>query len=292
MITTERAEPDSDLQLTCNMAIALTGSDELACPDVGSDNAHKVDSAEEISAPITGLEISFGNIDIHKDAASDCEPFPDYYESCRYFDECDGRIEDFVDKEQEEAYNLAIAKVVEEVIRFKEIDASIVSLPSYVDNKARDVEKATLPVTSDGKPEKYLEDDAKADPEVGNEGSDNEDQPRVFNELGQLLSDPELKPKIKARFTAMANMILSINVRLFYTPTAPEEVKLFLRENDAIAAKELAVEIVKYLAKVDEQLQEYIDVANRVVYMLSVLAQDSSASPYVTFHRMAQVVIK
>jgi hypothetical protein len=269
---------------------------------VAADNTtytgdHEPHAPVNDTEPITEIETSTANMNINNDDydSSEREPFPDYYESCRDFDEGDGHIQRMY-REQEEAYNLAIAKVVEEVIRFREVDTNIARLPSFVNRMSSHpkVEDTTaLSKTSYQNLEcaEVEERNAGPNPEALSEEIENK-APAILHELGDLLSNPGLKPRIKERFTAMTNMVVYMSILLFHTPTVSGELKLLVARGDAIAAKRLAEEIFNYLAKLEQQVRELVCTANSVAYILSVLAQDQSVSVYVTFRRMVQVVTR
>lgn len=252
-----------------------------------------VDNSTE---PITKVETSIANMNLDGDYdSSKCEPFPDYYESCRDFDEGGGHIERMY-REQEEAYNLAISKAIDEVIRFREVDTNITRLPSFADNLSSDLkdeETTALLKTSGQNPECTEVEEHKIGPDSEALGEEIEIKaPTIIDDLGDLLSNPDLKPRIKERFTAMTNMVVYMNILLFHTPTMSGEFKLLIAKDDAIAAKRLAEEIFNYLAKLEQQVGELVGTAKSVAFILSVLAQDQSVSVFVTFRRMVQVVTR
>ncbi|OXV05763.1 hypothetical protein Egran_06468 [Elaphomyces granulatus] len=239
---------------------------------------------DDSTEPITKVETSIANMNIDDDYdSSKCEPFPDYYESCRDFDEGGGHMERMY-REQEEAYNLAISKAIDEVIRFREVDTNITRLPSFADNLSSDLKDEENPECTEVEEHNIGPDSEALGEEIEIEA------PTIIDDLSDLLSNPDLKPRIKERFTAMTNMVIYMNILLFHTPTVPGEFKLLIAKDDAIAAKRLAEEIFNYLAKLEQQVGELVCTAKSVAFILSVLAQDQSVSVFVTFRRMVQVV--
>lgn len=201
------------------------------------------------------------------------EPFPDYYESC----ETNPQL---ADEAQEKAYNHAISKVVQEVIRFRDVDDTITSLPSPGSQAASWKEN-----TETGK-----RDGENASDEC-RPGSQDANKRASFEYLTQLLSDPNLKSSTQQRFMGITNMVIRMEYLLFrqHGLKPPE---LSLTERDLWELNIMASEIVRYLSTVDEKLQELVDVGHRVAFILSEVAKDRQVSMWVRYRRMAQVVIR
>ncbi|KAL2002593.1 hypothetical protein VTN02DRAFT_6447 [Thermoascus thermophilus] len=235
---------------------------------------------------VASVESSYSDIKVNQSASAEAEPFPDYYESC----EGDGSANP-IDKNREIAYHYAISKVVEEVIRFRELDASIISLTSFTLNEPGD-QNATSAASVE-KSEQTQQTDSKDSETSGDTATkDKEDTCNIIKDLKDLLASPKLKLNVKKRFTAMVNMVLRMSILLFHPQGVTMEPKLFLEGREALQVKGLAAEILRYLAKIDQQLKGQVEDADRVAGILSNLAQDKTVSVYVTFRRMAYVVIR
>lgn len=253
-----------------------------------SDNKKQeteADKAKEPLVTVASVETSYSDISVDQNASSELEPFPDYYESCGQYDQGDGSV-NIIDKDHEAAYNYAISKVVEEVIRFKEIDASIISLASFTFNDNQNTSCA-----ANKKTDKTQQSDMK-DYETSSGKPSKDDACNIINDLKELLANPQLKLNIKKRFIAMTNMVLRMNVLLFHPMAVTEGIRQFLVDSRISEVKVLAAEILQYLAKIDQQLKEQVEDADRVASILSNLAQDNTVSVYVVFRRMAYVVIR
>lgn len=192
------------------------------------------------------------------------EPFPAYYE-------CESP-DSIVDTQHEDAYNYAISKVVQEVIKFQEVDAQLVSLPPFVVGAA------------------------SPDLALGSvEGVDCltvDHKHRTLNQMKQLLSMPRLRTQTRRRFVALTNIVLRLNYVLFHRVDG-NVCKVFLGAQDTTDAQKLANTVLVYLAWLDDMLQESVQVATNVFYILGHIAaaEDDDETVYVRYRRMAAVVI-
>lgn len=196
------------------------------------------------------------------------EPFPEYYESC----EANSQV---VDKTQEEAYNYAISKVIEEVIRFREVDSSIAALPTPPDSQiicAKEDRK-------EGDGSERIPTSREANKLIS------------FQDLTQLLIDPGLKPSTQQRFMGLTNMVIRMEFLLFrkdgLKPPGPS-----LTNRDLLELNIMASEIMRYLSTVDHKLRELVDIGRRVAFILSEIAKERHISTWIRYRRMTQVVIR
>lgn len=209
--------------------------------------------------------------------ASPGEPFPDYYESC------EGNSQ-LVDTAQEKAYKYAISKVVEEVIRFREVDTTITALPAPSEpqvtsaDEAKDIQENG---NNDGSPpEEWIR---------AGEGEAN--KLNAFEDLARLLSDPKLKQSTQQRFMGITNMVIRME-HLLFSQHGPNPPILVLTDRDLWELNIMASEMTRYLTSVDAKLQELVDDGSRVAYILSHLAKEPHVSTWVRYKRMAKVVIR
>lgn len=191
------------------------------------------------------------------------EPFPAYHE-CESPDL-------IADPQHEDAYNYAISKVVQEVIKFQEVDAQLVSLPPFVVG-------AASPELALGSVE-------------GVDCLTVDHKHRTLNQMKQLLSMPRLRPGTRRRFVALTNIVLRLNYVLFHRVDG-NVCKIFLGAQDTTDAQKLANTVLVYLAWLDDMMQESVQVATNVSYILGhIAAEDDDETVYVRYRRMAAVVI-
>lgn len=221
------------------------------CPD--SDAAH---GSQLLKAIRTQLRLD--SSDSEDSACPETEPFPDYFE-------CE-QDKSHVDPQHEEAYKFAISKVVQEVIRFQEVDANILSLPPFM----TETETPTGTVES-----------------IDCQTADH--KRKVLAEMKQLLSIPRLRSETRKRFIALTNMVLRLNHVLFHRTDG--NAKIFLDPDDTRDAKALSETILVYLAWIDNMLQEHVQAASQVAYILGQIVQENDVTVYVQYRRMAHVVV-
>ncbi|KAL2014456.1 hypothetical protein VTN00DRAFT_1981 [Thermoascus crustaceus] len=272
----ETHDPEADTTPTAKIPSDAGGSKQVEKEVANAKDKEPIES-------VASVESSYSDIRVDQIGSSEAEPFPDYYESCE-----GDRSTNPIDKKREAAYNYAISKVVEEVIRFRELDASIISLTSFTLNEPDD-QNATCAANVE-KSDQAQQADAK-DSETSSDTATKDDTCSIIKDLKDLLASPKLKLNVKKRFTAMVNMVLRMSILLFHPQGVTMEPKLFLGTREALEVKGLAAEILRYLAKIDQQLKGQVEDADRVAGILSNLAQDKTVSVYVTFRRMAYVVI-
>ncbi|OJJ47078.1 hypothetical protein ASPZODRAFT_166327 [Penicilliopsis zonata CBS 506.65] len=291
-----------------------TRDENAPAPMASQESSFENEAAMSSGGETTLTELSLSTGDLKREADDEqVEPFPDYYESC------ENNVQ-LMDKEHEAAYNYAISKVAEEVIRFRDIDSRVASFPDFPPQTA-DPALSETPQTLTVKKEAVLQPEmgekspgADATETATTRGSQNQtpspdieeeiDSPSwlynsirashlhvLLDEVRFLLANPRLKLPIRRRFTAMTNMVIRMNYIIFQQETRVP-IRFFLaEEKDLSEIKILATEIIKYLAIIDLQLQEQVDVAVRVRYILSEIEKDNDISAYTRYQRMAQVVM-
>jgi hypothetical protein len=190
------------------------------------------------------------------------EPFPQYHE-CESSDS-------IADHEHEEAYSYAISRVVQEAIRFQEVDALLVSLPPFIPG-------ALSPDHTLGSVEgvDFLTVDHKH---------------RTLDQMKQLLAIPRLRTETRRRFVGLTNVVLRLNYVLFHRVEG-RVCKIFLDAQDTTESQKLADTILVYLARLDDMLQESVRVASNVSYIMGQIAAEDDVTAYVRYRRMASVVV-
>lgn len=263
---------------------------------VPATTSFETDSVTGVGAEtaLTELDVSVNSEDLRRMSDAQREPFPDYFESCE-------KNTTGVNGDHEAAYNYAISKVVEEVIRFREIDSSISSLP-ILNEKDRSLgaDEQNDNDEHENSSTCHRRSVAERAFQKGSEGGGVEHGRKspgsheLIDELKDSLADTNLKPRLRRRFASMSNMVLHMHRLLFPTTSdgMPVQPTQFLSSKETIIKVNLlASEIIKYLASVDGQVQEQVDSASRVTYILEEVNKDRSVDVYVRYRRMAQVVI-
>ncbi|KAJ9270501.1 hypothetical protein DTO212C5_3290 [Paecilomyces variotii] len=225
----------------------------------------------------------------NSDKDEDSEPFPDYDESCGQYDR--GDIELLLNiKEQEEAYNRAISKVVEEVIRFREIDARIATLSSSMydaTGASNEAQGYPFAVRHWGSQSPEAIDTTAA------ETVENNDEVRgIVDEIRVSLANPDLKESTREYFIAMTDMVLHMNMLLFPTPAIPVYPTEHLTDLILVRATNIALHLTEYLLVMKKQLKGHIDNAKKVDRSLSRDMRDRSIQTHVAFRHVLHVVKK
>lgn len=181
----------------------------------------------------------------------ECEPFPDYEESCGQYDRGDMSALLLV-KEQEKAYNLALSKVVEEVLCYRNIDTRIETMTSRMSDSNRGF------IRSQGHPFAIRHWGPQPNDSVDN--AENSDETRgVYDELRDALAHPCLKESTREYFIAMTEMVLSINILLFPMPTIPAYPTEHLTDLKLVRATNIALHLTEYLLVMKNQLKNHVD---------------------------------
>lgn len=202
------------------------------------------------------------------------EAFPDYYESCEMNTQ-------LVDSAHEEAYNYAMSKVAEEVIRFREVDTGVTALPSLSTFQAHDM------VADEDQGDSDEED---RETEIWGPAAGDINKLTALEGLARLLIQPDLKPSTQKRFMSITNMAVRMEYLLFSQHGPDTEMKL--TERDVWELNVMASEMVRYLTSVDDKLRGLVDDAYRVVCVLSAAAKDRRTSAWLRYKRMALIVMR
>lgn len=233
------------------------------------------------------------------ESKSTTEPFPEYYKSCE-------TQEAHADKQVEKAYEIAISKVCEEVIRFREVSSDVTSPPPFtmedVANYPSFKGKQGCATRSDSPvPPSFHMDSEVSAPQLS-EHSDAEPRPGlaipeerkkdVLEEIRIMVNSDRMKPATKRRFVAMCNIILRIEYLLFRRHQTPVDPVSFLTGEEVEEVMYLAGEIIKYLTIIDNILLQELDYAQRVQHSIKYIAEDTSYNVVTRFKNMAEIIIK
>ncbi|ODM14560.1 hypothetical protein SI65_10046 [Aspergillus cristatus] len=277
----DEEEGDYDSVEGCEGGCQLTDEEE------GNDQRDSVSSVESsIETPVESSELK-------------TEPFPDYYESCEMHPPVD-----IIQLEQ--AYNYAISKVVEEVIRFREVDPCIAN-PSFSSSDEEEEEPRPLlaPIEEDeaeyqstveqntndvDKPQVPNEPSSSASPPPGMYASREEsDKMRVVDDMRRLLCGQYLGDGPRGVFHDFSYLIIRMGEILFVNKdSSPLH---FMSAGATYDIKMIASVVTRYLAVVDARLIELLDVGSRVHYILGEVSRDMSVNFFIRYRRMLHVIL-
>ncbi|OJJ80777.1 uncharacterized protein ASPGLDRAFT_93131, partial [Aspergillus glaucus CBS 516.65] len=225
------------------------------------------------------------------------EPFPDYDESCEVYPPVD-----FIQHEQ--AYNYAISKVVEEVIRFREVDPCIAN-PSFSSSDDEEPRPLLAPIEEDEAEEQSTVEQHRSDvdePQVPNEPSssaspppgmyasrEESDKMRVVDDMRRLLCSQYLGDGPRGVFHDFSYLIIRMGEILFRNKdSSPLH---FMSAGATYDIKMIASVVTRYLAVVDARLVELLDVGSRVHYILGEVSRDMSVNFFIRYRRMLHVIL-
>lgn len=217
------------------------------------------------------------------------EPFPDYFESCEMSPSVDN-------VQYEQAYNYAISKVVEEVIRFREVDPCIAN-PSF--SSEEEQSPATIEVeqkTSEQEPTDDNEAQASIEPNAGSSpppemyaSREESDKMRVVDDMRRILASPYLADSAKGVIHNMSYLVIRMGEILFRNRDSSPHA--FMSAGATYDIKMIASEVTRYLAVVDTRLVELLDVGSRVYYILGEVSRDTSVNAFIRYRRMIHVIL-
>ncbi|PTU17877.1 hypothetical protein P175DRAFT_0560567 [Aspergillus ochraceoroseus IBT 24754] len=243
-------------------------------------------SQDHDSSPSRNFDTTNCNIDRpdtpQSTASTITEPFPDYYESC------EANVPPAADRaqeeEEEEAYNYAISKVVDEVIRFGDVDKSIYFLPFSLDTcESPTTVKGIEPVP----PAVYEH--------VGHDGRFTEMEARkmhLCDQIQYILLKSDIKFSLRKRFTALTNMIIEMEYVFWRGKGFPRDFLPFLTPEELFKVKGFAIEIVLYACRLGSILHEEARNANRVRHLVAEIANEKDKSVLIRFRNMSQIILQ
>lgn len=281
----EESDYNSDEAVeNCEGGCQITDEDENS---YRSDSVSSVESS--IETPVASTVESPG---------PKTEPFPDYDESCELCPPVD-----FIQHEQ--AYSYAISKVVEEVIRFREVDPCIAN-PSFSSSDHKEEPRPLLaPIEEDEAEEQSTVEQNPSDVEeaqVTDEPTssasqspgmyasrEESDKMRVVDDMRRLLCSQCLGDGPRGVFHDFSYLIIRMGEILFRNKdNSPLH---FMSAEATYDIKIIASVVTRYLAVVDARLVELLDVGSHVHYILGEVSRDMSANFFIRYRRMLHVIL-
>ena len=278
--------------------------DSLDCDDCDADDEDS-DLASTATAPV-------GNNEPSSPPNSPTEPFPDYFESC----ETDLPL---TDAEHEQAYNYAISKVVEEVIRFREIDSRLLETPNFLNEDDQSARTADSENENNNDNESSGENESDEDDEdissnASSEGSlDSQDvqgnevssvlpvnerfsredrnsyKLSALEAMRDMLNSPRLHMSVKTSFQELTNLVIQMEAALFRNWNDWHQG--YLSAEDTNSIRLMATNITHYLAVVDSRLVDLLDVGRRVHHVLGVVSRDDDVNVFIRYRRMIHIML-
>ncbi|GIK03913.1 hypothetical protein Aspvir_007988 [Aspergillus viridinutans] len=224
-------------------------------------------------------------------AATTCEAFPDYYESCE-------RNPPIVDKAHEAAYNYAISKVVEEATRFKKIDANVTNPP--VLSAATDPVVKVISATPSAKKALGNSHTSKSSSTVPmppirpplTEAEIAERKTKLLAEMKAFIPSGNIPADLMRRFVAMTNAVLQMEVILFRRESPASQPDNLLSAQETEKIRVMTSEMIQYLTHMNNSLKKQVDKTNEVAFVMAQIAGSPQASVYERYTRMAEVFNK
>ncbi|KAL7650188.1 hypothetical protein ACMYSQ_011990 [Aspergillus niger] len=244
--------------------------------------------------PDSGIDITGSSLPLPPGVNT--EPFPEYYRSCE-------TQEAHENKQIEEAYNLAIAKVCEDVIKFGQIDLRATAPLAFTmadDNKAnassaaneQDIPKIESPPT----PASYLSTEFSNTRHSG-VGSDSfqlvpeERKKDALEQIRAMIASDHMKPSTRTRFVTMCNTILRLEFLLFRRHVTPVDPVLGLTSEEVEEVMYHLEDLRRTLGIIDRILQQELTWARRVELSVKYIAEDTQYNVVTRFRNMAEVII-
>lgn len=224
-------------------------------------------------------------------AATTCEAFPDYYESCE-------KNPPIVDKAHEAAYNYAISKVVEEATRFKKIDTNVTNPP--VLNAATDPVVKGRSATPSAKKALGTFQTSKHSSTVPmppirpslTETEIAERKTKLLAEMKAFIPSGNIPADLMRRFVAMTNAVLQMEMILFPRENTAGQPKNLLSAQETEKIRAMTSDMIQYLTHLNNTVKKQVDKANEVAFVMAQIAGCPQASVYERYTRMAEVFNK
>jgi hypothetical protein len=122
----------------------------------------------------------------------------------------------------------------------------------------------------------------------------------IIAELDEVIQNTSLSPDLRGRFISLTDRLLQMNIKLFHPLRSAREPKLVIRESDANAVVDSTVEMGTYLSRLDAKICDWLEACDEARGKLEVISASvdggngspSAADLEMTYHRMAQVVVR
>ncbi|GLB09554.1 hypothetical protein AtubIFM57258_005477 [Aspergillus tubingensis] len=225
------------------------------------------------------------------------ERFPEYDRSCENRDARQTR-------QIEESYKIAISKVCEEVINFRQIDSLATAPLSFT--MAGDEETTNASTMTNVSETPKIESPptlaSQLNTSVSNHqhagvGSDSiplvaeERKKSTLEQMRTMTSSEHMSLTTKTRFIDMSNTVLRLELLLFRRHATPVDPVLGLTKDEVKEVMHHLEELKKCISIVDHILQQELTWARRVEYSVKQIAEDTQYNVVTRFRNMTELIL-
>ncbi|PYH67341.1 uncharacterized protein BO88DRAFT_465808 [Aspergillus vadensis CBS 113365] len=222
------------------------------------------------------------------------ERFPEYYRSCENRDA-------YRNKQIEDSYKLAVSKVCEEVINFRQIDSLATAPLSFTMAGEEETTNAST-MTNASETPKIESPPTPASQLSTNQhagvGSDSiplvpeERKKSTLEQMRAMTSSEHMSLTTKTRFIDMSNTVLRLELLLFRRHATPVDPVLGLTKDEVKEVMHHLEELKKCIGIVDHILQQELTWARRVEYSVKQIAEDTQYNVVTRFRNMTELILK
>lgn len=226
------------------------------------------------------------------------ERFPEYDRSCENRDARQNR-------QIEESYKLAISKLCDEVISFRQIDSLATAPLSFTMAGEEETTNASTMTNVSETPKiespptlaSQLNTGVSNNQHVG-VGSDSvplvaeERKKSTLEQMRTMTSSEHMSLTTKTRFIEMSNTVLRLELLLFRRHATPVDPVLGLTKDEIKEVMHHLEELKKCISIVDHILQQELTWARRVEYSVKQIAEDTQYNVVTRFRNMTELILK
>ncbi|GAA86078.1 similar to An07g02040 [Aspergillus luchuensis IFO 4308] len=221
------------------------------------------------------------------------ERFPEYYRSCENRDARQNR-------QVEESYKIAISKICDEVISFRQIDSlATAPLPFTMTGDEDTINASTLTnVSETPKIESPPTPASQLNTHHAGVGSDSiplvaeERKKSTIEHMRNMTSSEHMSLTTKTRFIDMSNTVLRLELLFFRRHATPMDPVLGLTKDEVKEVMHHLEELKKCIGIVDHILQQELTWARRVEYSVKQIAEDTQYNVVTRFRNMTELILK
>ncbi|PYH30996.1 uncharacterized protein BO87DRAFT_399965 [Aspergillus neoniger CBS 115656] len=220
------------------------------------------------------------------------ERFPEYYRSCENRDARQNR-------QIEESYKLAISKLCEEVISFRQIDSLATAPLSFTMAGEEETTNASTMtnVSETPKIESPPTPASQLNTRHAGVGSDSiplvaeERKKSTLEQMRTMTSSEHMSLTTKTRFIDMSNTVLRLELLLFRRHATPVDPVLGLTKDEVKEVMHHLEELKKCISIVNHILQQELTWARRVEYSVKQIAEDTQYNVVTRFRNMTELIL-
>ncbi|RAH63085.1 hypothetical protein BO85DRAFT_494704 [Aspergillus piperis CBS 112811] len=220
------------------------------------------------------------------------ERFPEYYRSCENRDARQNR-------QIGESYKIAISKICDEVISFRQIDSlATAPLPFTMAGDEDTINASTMNnVSETPKIESPPTPASQLNTPRAGVGSDSiplvaeERKKSTIEQMRNMTSSEHMSLTTKTRFIDMGNTVLRLELLFFRRHATPMDPVLGLTKDEVKEVMHRLEELKKCISIVDHILQQELTWARRVEYSVKQIAEDTQYNVVTRFRNMTELIL-